>query len=305
MKYVITGAAGHISKPLALHLLKTGHQVTVIGRNANNLATLVEAGAKAAIGMVDDIDFLAKTFTGADAIYTMVPPNFAVTDWKAAIEQVGKNYTVAIKASGVKYVVNLSSIGAHLPDGCGPVSGLYRVEQSLNTLTGVNIKHLRPAFFYENLFANISLIKQAGIMGGNYGTPPNGEPGKGFVIVDTNDIANVAAEELLNLHFTGHSARYISSDEVSVEGIAKAIGSAIGKPELPWVVFSDEQALQAMTGMGLPEEIAKNYIEMGVALRTGVMSEDYWKHRPATLGNVKVADFAKVFAGAYNAYKGK
>jgi uncharacterized protein YbjT (DUF2867 family) len=162
MKYVITGGAGNISKPLSLSLLKAGHQVTVITRNEANISELVAAGAKAAIGSVEDVDFLSKTFTGADAVYTMVPPIYAVTDWKAYIAGIGQNYADAIKVAGVKHVVNLSSIGAHLADGVGPVSGLYGVEQALNVLTGVNIKHLRPAYFFNNLLANIGMIKQLG-----------------------------------------------------------------------------------------------------------------------------------------------
>ncbi len=296
MKYVITGGAGHISKPLTLQLLHAGHQVTVIGRSEANLAEVVAAGAKAAVGSVEDVAFLTSAFTGADAVYTMVPPKFDAADWKGYIEQIGKNYAAAIKAAGVKHVVNLSSIGAHLYDGCGPVSGLHRAELALNTLSDVHIKHLRPAYFYQNLLANIGLVKNAGIIGGNFGTPAGG-----FVIVDPTDIAAVAAEELLGLSFTGHSVRYIASDEVTTDAIAKTIGEAIGKPELPWVEFTDEQSLNGMLGAGLPEEVAKNYTEMGAALRTGIMSEDYWKHRPATLGKVKLADFAAVFAHVYNA----
>jgi len=295
MKYVVTGGAGHISKPLTLQLLKAGHLVKVIGRSEANLKDVVDAGATAAIGSVEDVEFLTATFTGVNAVYTMVPPNFGATDWKGYIEQVGKNYAAAIKAAEVKYVVNLSSIGAHLYDGCGPVSGIHRAELALNSLTNVNIKHLRPAFFYQNLLANVGLIKQAGIMGGNYG----GE-GKPFVIVDPTDIAAVAAEELLDLNFTGHSIRYIASDELSTTDIAKTIGDAIGKPGLPWVVFTDDQSLQGMLGAGLPKEIATNYVEMGQALSSGLMTEDYWKHHPETFGKVKMVDFAKVFAAIYN-----
>jgi uncharacterized protein YbjT (DUF2867 family) len=68
MKYVITGGAGHISKPLAEKLLKAGHQVTVISRNADNIGSLTNNGAKAAIGSVEDIAFLKKTFSGADGL---------------------------------------------------------------------------------------------------------------------------------------------------------------------------------------------------------------------------------------------
>ena len=99
MKYVITGAAGNISKPLAEKLLKAGHEVTVISRQEKNIESLISQGAQAAIGSVEDIDFLTKTFTGADAVYTMVPPHFGATDWKAYIGQIGKNFATAIKNS--------------------------------------------------------------------------------------------------------------------------------------------------------------------------------------------------------------
>jgi uncharacterized protein YbjT (DUF2867 family) len=70
MKYVITGAAGNISKPLTEKLLNAGHEVTVISRSSENIRSLTEQGAKAAIGSVEDVEFLKKTFSGADAVYT-------------------------------------------------------------------------------------------------------------------------------------------------------------------------------------------------------------------------------------------
>ena len=294
MKYVITGGAGHISKPLAEKLLKAGHDVTVVGRSAENLKPITDLGATAAIGSVDDTGFLTKAFAGADAVYTMVPPNYGTSNWKQYIGQIGKNYTEAIRANNIQYVVNLSSIGAHLSDGAGPVSGLYLVEQSLNTLKDVNIKHLRPSYFFANLLANTGMVKHMNIIGSNFG-------GKDFklVLVHTNDIAEAASEELLQLAFTGQSIRYIASDEKSTDEIAGVLGTAVGKLELPWVVFSNEQAVGGMIQAGLPEEIAKNYAEMGNAIQTGVMQEDYWKNKPV-LGRVKLEDFAKEFAAVYN-----
>jgi uncharacterized protein YbjT (DUF2867 family) len=293
MKYAITGGAGHISKPLTEKLLRAGHEVTVIGRSAEKLKVLTDLGAKAAIGSVEDVEFLKKAFAGADAVYTMVPPKLDVADWKGYIGQIGKNYTEAILANKIKYVVNLSSIGAHLPEGAGPVSGLYRVEQVLNSLADVNIKHLRPAYFYANLLANIDMVKHMNIIGSNFG----GENYK-MILAHTNDIAATAAEEMLSLGFTGHTVRYIASDERNTSEIASILGKEVEKPQLPWVVFSNEQALGGMIQAGLPEEIAKNYAEMGNALQTGVFAEDYWKHRPA-LSKTKLEDFAKEFAAVY------
>ena len=296
MKYTITGGAGNISKSLALQLLKAGHEVTVVGRNPDNLKELSDAGAKLAIGSVEDIAFLTKAFTGADAVYTMVPPVHVVTDWKAHIEQIAKNYAAAIQATGVKYVVNLSSVGAHLADGVGPVSGLYRAEKVLNSLAGIHIKHLRPPYFYNNLLGNIGMIKGMGVIGANFSAAENK-----FPIVAPSDIADVAAEELLKLGFNGHSVRYLASDEVSTEKIATVLGTAIGKPGLAWVEFTDEQALGGMIQAGLPEEIAKNYAEMNQSIKTGAMTEDYFKHRPTVFGKVKLEDFAQTFATIYNA----
>ena len=133
------------------------------------------------------------------------------------------------------------------------------------------------------------------IIGGNFG-------GADFkmLLADPNDIAEAAFEELSNLSFTGHSVRYIASDERSTEDIAKILGSAIGKPQLPWVTFTDEQAYGGMMQMGLPENAAKNYAEMGHSMQDGSMFEDYWKHHPDKLGKTKLEDFAKTFAAVYN-----
>jgi uncharacterized protein YbjT (DUF2867 family) len=293
MKYVITGGAGNISKPLASSLLKAGHQVTVIGRNAANLAELAALGASTQIGSVEDRDFLTRAFAGANAVYTMVPPHHDPVDWKNWIGSIGEHYAAAISANGIKHVVNLSSEGADLPDGCGPVSGLYKAEQALNKLPATAILHLRAAYFYQNLFANLGLIRSLGIIGSNFEVS-----GNRFPIVDPTDIAAVASDALLNLDFTGHTVRYVASDEVSTAGIAAAIGAAIGKPELNWVKFTDEQSLNGMRQAGLPEEIAVNYTEMGAAQDNGSMTADYWKNHP-TLGKIKLADFAKQFAVAY------
>ncbi|HSC38778.1 MAG TPA: NmrA family NAD(P)-binding protein, partial [Chitinophagaceae bacterium] len=270
MKYVITGSLGHISKPLTIALLKAGHEVAVITSNAARTKEIEALGATALVGSVTDTAFLSKAFAGAGAVYTMVPPNYAATDFKGYIGQVGQHYADAIRANpSIKYVVNLSSVGAHLPSGVGPVSGLYRAEQALNAVPGIHIKHLRPSYFYYNLYSMIPIIKHMDIIGSNFSVAP----GK-FPLVDPTDIATVAAQELLQLNFTGQSFRYIASDETDTASIAATLGKAIGKPALQWVQFTDEQALGGMLQAGLPEDIAKNYVEMGQAIQSGSMFED-------------------------------
>ena len=291
MNYVITGSTGHISKPLTEKLVKAGHTVTLISTNPAKANEIESIGAKAAIGSVSDLAFLTATFKGADAIYTMVPPKWDAHDWKGYIAGIGKIYAQAIKAAGVIKVVNLSSVGAHMPSGCGPVSGLHFAEKSLNELDGVDVLHLRPAFFYYNLMANIGMIKHMGIMGGNYGNAD-------MVLVHPADIAVVAADELLRLDFKGKSIRYIAGDVRSTADIAKVIGTAVGKPELQWVNFKNEDSLNGMLQAGLSREVAENYVEMGAAIASGEMYSDYYKHKP-TLSSVKLEKFAVEFTTAF------
>jgi len=293
MKIVVTGSLGHISRPLVEKLTAAKHDVTVISSNADRKKEIEALGAKAAIGSVSDLAFVTDTFKGADAVYTMVPPTFSASNWKEHIAGIGKIYARAIADAGVKKVVNLSSIGAHMPDGCGPVSGLYQVEQALNALEGVHVKHLRPGFFFYNFFANIGMIKHMGIIGGNYGE------GTRLIVADTSDIADVAAEELLHLSFEGKSVKYIISDEKTTDEVAAILGKAIGKPDLKWVNFTDADTLGGMLQNGVPEDVAKNYAEMGAAMRSGEMAADYNKSRAATFGKRNLETFAPVFAAAY------
>ncbi len=292
MKYVITGSLGNISKPVAETLLKAGHEVTIITSNHKNEGAIKALGAKPAVGIVEDVKFLNETFKDADAVYTMVPPKWDADNWKGWIAGIGKNYVTAIKDAGIEYVVNLSSIGAHMPDGAGPVSGLHYVEEAMNELDEVSVKHLRPAYFYPNLLSQINLIKHAGIMGANYGEAA-------FPMIHPTDIAKVVAEELMGLKFSGKSVRYIAGDEKTGAEIAAVIGKAIGKDDLQWIIFSDEQNLDGMKQVGLSEEVSKNYIEMGSALRSGEMNAEYFTRKPE-LSGIKLQDFVLEFKAVFN-----
>ncbi|RYY25612.1 MAG: NAD-dependent epimerase/dehydratase family protein [Chitinophagaceae bacterium] len=292
MKFIITGSTGNISKPLASNLLNAGHEVTVITSDDSKASAIEQTGARAAVGTVHDVDFLIEVFTGADAVYTMVPPDFSATDYRSYIAGIGNNYVSAIKKSGIKRVVNLSSVGAHLPDGTGPVKGIYDVEQALNSLEDVSVLHVRPGFFYTNFYAQINLIKEADIMGSNYGEHAL------MVLVHPVDIAEAITASLQE-PFKGKSVRYVASDLRTTDEIAKIIGEAIGKPALPWVNFTDEQSLDGLLKAGLPPEIAGNYTEMGAAVRSGKMFEEFMKQKPQ-LSKIRLEQFAKEFAKSYN-----
>jgi len=293
MKIIITGSLGNISRPLSISLISKGHQVSIVSSNKEKSGEIISLGAVPAIGSVSDERFLIDTFSGADLVYLMIPNDFSTNDLKGHIKEIGQHYANAIKASGVKKVVLLSSIGAHIEKGTGPIAGLFSVEQIFDKLENIDILTLRPAFFYNNFYANQDLIRHMGIIGSNYGAD---QP---IFMVDPQDIAAVAAAKIQE-GFTGKSILYIASDNRLLKEVAAELGKAIGKPELPWIAFDDAQAFEGMVGAGLTEEIAKNYVEMGTAIKSGVLWEDFDSNNTVPTGKIKLEDFAKKFALEYN-----
>jgi len=298
MKITLTGSLGNISKPLATELVQKGHTVTVISSKPERQKEIEAIGAKAAIGSIQDADFLSATFKGADIVYLMetmgahsfMDPNL---DLMAAISKIGNNYKHAIQQSGVKKVVHLSSIGAHTDKGNGILAFHYNVEGILNELPGeVSIKFMRPVGFYYNMLAFIPTIKTQGAIVSNYGGDDK-EPW-----VSPLDIAAVIAEEI-EKPFEGRTIRYIASDEVSPNEVAHILGEAIGKPDLKWLAIPDDQLLNGMIAAGMNPTIAQGLVEMNASRRGGVLYEDYNRHKPL-LSKIKLRDYAKEFAAAYN-----
>ncbi|MBN9380493.1 MAG: NAD(P)H-binding protein [Chitinophagaceae bacterium] len=296
MKFTVTGSLGNISKPLTQLLIDKGHEVTVVSSDSQKAGKIEALGANPAIGSVEDVDFLARSFEGADGIYTMVPPNWNTSRYRQYIGGIGKVYLKAIQLSGIKKVVNLSSIGAHLPAGTGSIAGLHDVEDILNTLDGVAIRHLRAGLFFPNFFFDMVTIRNMGLMGNNYGS------GSTLVMVHPRDIAGTACRELESL-FTEKKHLYVVGEEGRIGSIVRVLGSAIGKPDLPWVQFSDEETLNGMIAGGMSKGIAEMYVEMGRAIGSGVLFEDFEAHKPRDFGPTKLSDFVSEFAAVYHSGK--
>src|SRR5260221_10810741 len=237
MKITLTGSLGHISQPLTIELVQKGHIVTVISSKPEKQKDIEALGAIAAIGTMEDADFLTKTFSGADAVYTMVAggnffnPDF---DLMAYGDKISNNYAQAIQQSGVKRVVHLSSIGAHLEKGTGLIQMHRQAEGILNNLKDVAVTFMRPVGFNYNLFVFVGGIKATGRMSSNYGANdviPWASP---------IDIAAAIAKEITT-PLTGKKVQYVASEELTCNEVAGILGDAIGKPDLQWSLITDEQ----------------------------------------------------------------
>ncbi|VXA91952.1 NAD-dependent dehydratase [Flavobacterium sp. 9AF] len=297
MKIVITGSLGNISKPLAEELIEKGHRVVVVSSKQERVKAIEDIGATAAIGTMEDVSFLTEAYKGADIIYAMESLAYGAffdknLDFIDANTRIGNCHKEAIQQAGVKKVVHLSSIGAHTNKGIGILKFHYNVEKLLSELPAdVSIKFMRPVGFYYNMFQFVDSIKRQGTIFSNYGGDVK-EPW-----VSPLDIASTIAEEM-DKPFEGREVRYIVSDEVSPNQIAKTLGKAIDIPNLKWETIPTEQMLNGMIAVGMNPETAKGFIEMNEARVNGILYEDYYKSKPV-LGKIKLEDFAKDFANVF------
>ena len=152
--YVILGATGNTGSIIANSLLAAGKKVRVVGRDVGRLQRFVDKGAEAFTATLSDAAALTKAFSGGRAAYLMLPPAKSREEQERDSDGIAK----AVKESGLRYAVHLSSYGAQVAKGAGPVSGLHSSEQKLNAIDGLNVLHL---FIWELLVTQIRFTDAA------------------------------------------------------------------------------------------------------------------------------------------------
>ena len=289
--YVILGASGHTGSIVADFLLSKGQKVRVVGRDLGRLQRFVDKGAEAFTADMSSVASLTKAFSGARAAYLLLPPAKSPEDQERDSDGIAK----AAKESGLRYAVHLSSYGAQLAKGAGPVSGLHSSEQKLNAIDGLNVLHVRAAYFMENNLAAIGMIHHMGIFGNAL------LPDVKLPMVATRDVGNYAAQRLLDLDFSGKQTREVLGErDLSMTETTAVIARGIGKPDLRYQQFPYDQVQQALTQLGVPAKGAAMYIEMYKAINAGVLVP----LEPRSLENTtptSIEQFVQdVFAAAYH-----
>ncbi len=288
--HVILGASGNTGSIIANSLLSEGKKVRVVGRDAGRLQRFVQKGAEAFTANLSDAAALTEAFSGTRAAYLMLPPAKSREDQERESDAIAK----AVKESGLRYAVHLSSYGAQVPEGTGPVAGLHSSEQKLNAIGGLNVLHLRAAYFMENNLVAIGMIHGMGIFGNAL------LPGLKLPMAATRDVGEYAAQRLLHLDFSGKQTRELLGErDLSMTEATAVIARGIGKPDLRYEQFPYDQVQQALTQMGVPPKGAALYIEMYKAINAGILIPQ----EPRSPENTTPTSFEQfvqdVFAPAY------
>jgi uncharacterized protein YbjT (DUF2867 family) len=263
---VVTGATGRTGRRVTEGLLARGEKVRVVGRDAKRLAPLVQQGAEPFVGNVEDVASMTSAFDGASAVYLVLPEDLSQQDLRAHQDRVSDSYAAAVSKAHLQFVVDLSSIGAQHAKNTGPIVGLHNLQQKLDQVAGLNVLHLRAAYFMENLFMSVAPLRSMGMLpGGLRADVP-------MPWIAAQDIGAYAATRLSARDFSGSSIQELHGQrDISMKEAAFVVGNSIGKPNLAYVQMPSAMLAPALLQMGLPKKTVELIIEMWDGANAGLI----------------------------------
>jgi uncharacterized protein YbjT (DUF2867 family) len=253
MSFVVAGVSGNTGKVVAESLLAEKKSVKVIVRDAAKAQRWKVKGAEVAVADLGDAEALGRALEGAEGAYLLVPPNLGASDFRAYQDRLSASIASAAHASRVRHVVFLSSIGAQLDRGNGPIAGLHVAEERFRRETGTAWTFLRAGYFMENLAASLGTLPQGYI--------PSFMPATlGIDMIATADIGRLATSLLLERADGAHVVQ-LGGPPVSMNEVAATIGRITNR-----TVRVQEAPLDAVvptfTGFGMSKDLAELYREM-------------------------------------------
>lgn len=292
MRIAITTPTGNIGRRLTNLLLdQGGHDLVLLARNPGKFTQEQAKGAKVVQGDLGDAAYVKKATQGAEALFFVCPPNFVVPNYRAYYTELAKAGAEAVKANTIRHTVLLSSVGAHLPEGTGPIAGLYDAEKIFAQVTP-GLTNLRPAWFMENYFESLDSIKTMN----SIFMPVPGDIT--LPMIATADIADRTVPLITGKppsqpkNVSLHGPRDYSLNEC-----AKIIGQGIGK-EIQHVQVTPAQAKEAMMGMGVSEGVADTMLEMYAAFQAGEITDEVERSPETTTPTTFEAFVKEVLAPA-------
>jgi uncharacterized protein YbjT (DUF2867 family) len=259
--FVIAGVTGHVGGTAARELLTQKQKVKVIVRDAAKGHEWSSRGAELAVGRLDDQAFLAGALKGATGFFTLLPPDFAASDVFASQKKTADAIAGAVKQSGVPLVVMLSSLGADLAAGTGPIKGLHYLENALRA-TGTKLVAIRAAYFMENLQQAVGPAKQMGMYFNFMPSVDAATP-----TIATKDIGALVAKTLVSPPGKSEVLDLIGPT-YKVSELVDKLGAALGK-KLQVAGIPPQGHVEALTKAGVPKPFAEEFAEMYNAFGTG------------------------------------
>jgi uncharacterized protein YbjT (DUF2867 family) len=259
--YAITGVTGHVGGAAARLLRTAGAPVRAVVRDPGQGAAWSERGADVAVADFTDRTALTAALTGCDGAFVLLPTILTGTD--ADHRRMADSIAAAVAASDVPHVVALSSIGADLPGGTGPIRWLHHLEHQLRA-TGALVTAIRAPHFQEK----VESVLPAATGTGTY--PVFAESADvAMPMVATRDVGAAAARALTSPPEASEAVD-LAAPSYTERQVAATLGGLLGSP-LQVVTVPRAAWLGALIDAGVPPLLAAELVELHDAEHDGIL----------------------------------
>lgn len=262
--YVVAGATGRVGSVTAESLLSAGASVRVLVRRSEDAQTWRSRGAEARAVALDDRLALGSALEGCSGFFVLLPFDLTADDLDAHADRLISSIVGAVADQDVPHVVMLSSGGADLAKGTGPITGLHRMEQAILT-TGTILTALRSGHFQEKVTDVIDVVRESGVypvFASSANTP--------LPMVATHDIGAVAANALLSPPLSNETVDVIGPAYTESE-VATVLGEALGR-ELHVATIPQDAWAGALSEAGFRPHVAESLAELYRADEQGLLA---------------------------------
>jgi uncharacterized protein YbjT (DUF2867 family) len=243
LKVLVTGATGNTGSLLVPALLREDIDVRIFVRDDAKAKPLQDLGAEVITGDLDTPETILPAVINVDKIYLLT--------WNGKTQlQQSENVLNAAKEAGNPHIIRHSMWG---PENSRIIKQGYKIEQMIKS-SGLPWTLLKPTFYMQNTMMAAQTISSDGVI---YWNMKDGNLG----MIDVRDIAEAAFSVITSQGHEGKSYILTGPEAISFNDIAKIFSKVLDK-EVKYVNVPGDASFQAMTGMGVPEWIAKGYVEL-------------------------------------------
>jgi uncharacterized protein YbjT (DUF2867 family) len=235
----------------------------VLVRRAQDAGQWEARGAEARVVALEDRAELAEALVGSTGFFTLLPFDLGADDLDAHADTLIASIAGAVADQGVPHVVALSSGGADLAEGTGPITGLHRLEQAL-LATGATVTALRSGHFQEKVGDLFETAREGGV----YPVFANSadEP---IPMVATRDLGAVAARALQSPPAASEAVDIVGPSYTE-RAVSQILGDALGRT-LHVVTVPENAWAGALEDAGFLPHVAESLAQMYRADARGLL----------------------------------
>jgi uncharacterized protein YbjT (DUF2867 family) len=284
---LVTGATGTVGTAVVRQLAAGDAPVRAMTRNPGEAVWLQELGVEVVRG-----DFLAPETL--DAALAGVERAFLASPNVREMASMQSNFVAAADRAGVDHIVKLSAAGAD-PDTSWDIARWHgEVEREIER-AGIDYTFVRPVSYMQNLLDDAETIRSNGEF--TRATPPDAR----INVVDTRDVAAVAAEALRDPGHRGETYKPSGPEPITFPEMARELGAATGQP-VEFRELTPDEARASLLADGAPEWLADAMVGLEVAFGKGIADLTTDHVRAVTGGKPRdFATFARDHADAFSA----